>query len=359
MRKYENTGRFLRMSENKNTEWHVEVARVATATKHPNADTLDLITLHGMGYTLVDRAGKRAPGDLVVYVAVDSLLPLGDDRWAFLRTKGKPTHRLKAARIRGIFSQGILTDAPAGAKEGDSVAAQLGIARWEEPERPADTGGALPRSGIVLPVYGVTSIRREPTMFEEGEPVVMTEKIHGCNARFGWVGGRWTWGSHRVLWQEPGLLSRWWRLLTRRGPTSRGNLWSEAAEEHQLRDKLRAAKGLVVYGEVYGRTRAGKRVQDLDYGRPCGPLGFAVFDVYDTRAHAWLRPHRVAELCADLGLEAVPVVYRGPYGEARAEREADGESTLYRGFREGVVVRAIDGRAGKLVGTRYLLRGER
>jgi hypothetical protein len=55
----------------------------------------------------------------------------------FLKSPNHPdrTHeRIKAKRLRGVFSMGFLMPAPAGAAEGQDLAKDLGVYKYEEPE---------------------------------------------------------------------------------------------------------------------------------------------------------------------------------------------------------------------------------
>lgn len=84
-------------------------------------------------------------GDQVIYIEVDSFLPITDPRFAFLIPRGVRTdetgnagHVVKTARLRGQYSQGIifeLTDFPelTNITVGDDVTQQLNITKWDPP----------------------------------------------------------------------------------------------------------------------------------------------------------------------------------------------------------------------------------
>src|SRR3990172_141849 len=120
------------MSRNK-----VEVVRLGPIVKHENADTLGIVKI--WGYTAITRLGDFKEGDLAVYVEPDYVLP---DKPEYEWLKGHL--RIRAKRLRGVWSQGLLLKAPPGSKEGDDVMALLGIERYvpKTPGRPgAKTGG--------------------------------------------------------------------------------------------------------------------------------------------------------------------------------------------------------------------------
>ena len=92
------------------SDFNCEVVRVRDVQKHPDADTLMVATANGN--PVIFRTGDYAEGDLAAYVPVDAIVPEGE-RFAFL---GKH-RRIRAKRLRGIFSMGLLTPAEPGWEE--------------------------------------------------------------------------------------------------------------------------------------------------------------------------------------------------------------------------------------------------
>lgn len=130
------------------SEFYVQIVRVGEVIKHSNADTLSLTKIHG-GYPVIFRTGEYAPGDLAVYLPVDSLLPATDPRWDFMLEAWRKEHsgrpdpshvRLKAKRLRGVFSMGMLSKADPAWIEGQDVRETLQIEKYEPPE-PMQMGG--------------------------------------------------------------------------------------------------------------------------------------------------------------------------------------------------------------------------
>lgn len=77
------------------SEWKPEVVQVGEVVPHPNADALDITKVYD--YPVVIRRGDFKPGDLAVYVPVDTVVPKDDPRWAFLEGHT----RIKAKREDG------------------------------------------------------------------------------------------------------------------------------------------------------------------------------------------------------------------------------------------------------------------
>jgi len=114
----------------------VPCVTVQTVEKHPNADSLDIITFNEIGWTCIDKLGKRSIGEKVVYVPVDSLVPVNRPEFEFLvkdaRLNGMA--RIKTIKLRQIFSQGLIVDAPENAEVGEDYADHFGIIKYEPPE---------------------------------------------------------------------------------------------------------------------------------------------------------------------------------------------------------------------------------
>jgi len=102
----------------------VTVETITALTPIPNADAIESASVRG--WNVVVRKGEFSIGQAVLYFEIDSALPLSDPRFAFLAARGtkildpgteteRVVHRLKTARLRGVYSQGLvlaLTDFP-------------------------------------------------------------------------------------------------------------------------------------------------------------------------------------------------------------------------------------------------------
>lgn len=318
------------------TDFHVEAVRVRNVQKHPNADTLSIADAGG--YPVIFQTGTYNDGDLAAYVPVDAVVP-DSPEWAFLGGN----RRIKAKRLRGIFSMGLLTKAPDGANEGDDLAEALGVVKYE----PAEHGGKVsvgtneagPVGWDFVKYTDIEPLRRWSNVIGPGVDVVLTEKIHGANARFCHDGERLWVGSRTQIKRHDGE-----------------NTWSQVATQLDLETKLANAPRMVFFGEVFGN------VQDLKYGIASGAT-FRCFDVFSVDSMRYLN-HEVARWAAQaVGVEWVPELYRGPWVE-ELRSFADGSSTLASHVREGFVVKPLEeihhGRLGRVilkhVGEGYLLR---
>ena len=308
---------------------------------HPNADTLSLVMVGD--FQCAVRTKDWKDGDLAVYIPPDSIVPETKD-FEFL---GKH-RRIKARKLRGEWSVGLLISAPDGTKIGDDCMEQLGIVHYE-PQISGNfkTGGdnvSLPRpketskSGLFTPVYDVLNFRKYSELFNDGEEVIVTEKLHGANARFVCIDDVIYCGSRR-FWKKEDPNNLWWKALEL---------------NTALEAWLRHHQDLVVYGEVFGS------VQTLKYGSTGGEIFFAVFDIL--KGDKWLDFDEAHKIGAPLPW--VPLVFRGPFNKDQVLEFAEGDSN-YPGanhYREGVVLKPVHERTDpkigrvqlKVVGNRYL-----
>ncbi len=278
-----------------------------------------------------------------IYVTVDALLPVSRPEFSFL-SKGNPNktlHKLKAAKIRNIFSMGLLVPCDQSLPVDKDMMEELGITKWE-PIPELSTGGDCESDPGFMPVYtDIESYRKHKNVLQLGEEVYIYEKIHGANGRFSFNDDRLWVGSHRQIKKEDPK-NMWWRVAT----------------EYNLGVELEQYPGYVFYGEVYGQ------VQDLKYETGPGELKFALFDIMDSRTYEYLDAEHLESIAKELGLPLVPLLYKGPWNPS-LEELSEGQSTIANHIREGFVVRPAKERKEhmgrvilKLVGNNYLLRKE-
>lgn len=365
------------------SEFKIEVVRIGAVERLPNSDSLSITQVHG-GYPCIFRTGDFHEGDLAVYVPVDAMVPLARKEFAFLDKSGSTNlrsyellhpdkrHRIQARRLRGTFSMGLLIPAPPMTKEGDDVQLELGITKYEspadkeEPEVRAVTKAApswpwwkrmlsryapellqlfAPRKTTAPKVayYDIEGYRKHRNFLLPGEQVVITEKLHGQQARFVYVPGKHFWQRGKL---HIGSRNFWGR--------AEDSNWGRIAKQLNLAERLRKLPNFVVFGEIYGASVQ----KGYDYGR--SGLGFRVFDILDLSAGRFLAHYPMVNACTELGLNCVPVLYIGPWSE-ELTADAEGKTTMPGGtqIREGIVVKPLDGRYDERFGRVILkLHGE-
>jgi RNA ligase (TIGR02306 family) len=332
-------------------------AEVLTVHEHPNADALELAQV-GL-YRAVVAKGAYRTGETAVYIPEQSVLPadLIEELGLTGRLAGSNADRVRAVRLRGELSQGIVcrpkaladVDLAQAALDGTDFAERLGIVKWVPPIPPT-MNGDVESAPDLLPWVDIENIQRFPGIFEPGEAVVLTEKLHGsaCLLTYFAEDGRVQVSSKGfgakslALKEDPRNL--YWRAV-------RGHGVPEAAA--RLAERL-GARRVGIFGEVFG---AG--VQDLTYGADGrrDTLGYAVFDV-SAEIDGTVRWLDAAELL-DGELPLVPRLHEGPYDIERVLELASGrESVSGRGLhlREGVVIRPATERYSTVTGGRAVAK---
>ncbi|MFJ8635337.1 RNA ligase (ATP) [Streptomyces sp. NPDC093568] len=332
-------------------------AEVLTVHEHPNADALELAQV-GL-YRAVVAKGAYRTGEAAVYIPEQSVLPSGliEELGLTGRLAGSNADRVKAVRLRGELSQGIVcrpkeladVDLARAASQGTDFAERLGISKWVPPIPPTMSGDVEPAQDL-LPWVDIENIQRYPDIFAPGEPVVLTEKLHGSACLVTYVAD-----EERVYVSSKGFGAKslalreesrnlYWRAV-------RGHGVAEAAA--RLAERL-GARRVGIFGEVFG---AG--VQDLTYGADGRreSLGYAAFDVsaeIDGQV-GWLDAAQVLE--GELPL--VPRLFEGPFDIERVLEVATGRETVSGRelhLREGVVIRPAVERYSPVTGGRAIAK---
>jgi len=359
-------------TEEKTTSTHkAECFRIERLDKHSNADTLEIA--HCAGFQTVVKQGTYNVGDLVTFIQPDSLVPVNHPEFSFLAKEAKEDGfaRIRARKLRGVLSFGLLIPAPEGAQEGDDVAAQLGIRHYDPVIRKQSQakglflGGEIASGPNVYHVkYDLESGRRyAQTVFVPGEPVWITEKIHGANARYVFHEGKMYCGSRTEWKKEYPDYSHVTveRLLAtgkvdeeraisivdnlRNKPKSKNMWWKALDDTPALRNFCEANPGVMVYGELYGA------VQELRYGCKDGEIKFLAFDMMANGQ--WLNALAFYTLCLSYAIQHVPVLAAGsPFDFDKICEMAEGKTTVAGAdhVREGVVVRPSIERTNEKIG---------
>ncbi|WP_405020251.1 RNA ligase (ATP) [Kitasatospora sp. NBC_00070] len=328
-----------------------------TILTHPNADALELAQV-GL-YRAVVAKGAYRTGELAVYIPEQAVLPpaLIEELGLTGKLAGSAHDRVKAVRLRGELSQGIVcrpaalagTDLTEAVAEGADFAELLGITKWVPPI-PVGMSGEVESAPGLLPWVDIENLKRFPDVFEPGEPVVVSEKLHGscCLVTFHADSGTVQVSSKGIGAQRLALReddrNLYWRSVRAHG------IPAVAAE---LAERLGASR-IGIFGEVFGVG-----VQDLGYGESGRTElpGYAAFDVsavIDGELH-WLD---ATELLAGK-LPLVPQLWSGPFDPDTVLALADGRETFSGRelhIREGVVVRPVVERYSPVTGGRAIAK---
>ena len=336
-------------------EFEVKIYQI-DIVPHPNADALELGVIGD--YRSCVRKGDYTPGQLVAYIPEGSIVPDGliEEMGLTGRLAGSKHNRVKAVKLRGVLSQGLVYPM-ADVAEGEDVTERLGITKYAPPIPTSMSGEVWNAHGRTLR-YEIENIKKWPLLLREGETVSITEKLHGTWCCLGLNNGE-------PIISSKGVSAR--GLAFKVGPEDNlRNLYVKMWRQYEstIREVAKLVGGEVggyVLGEIYGPG-----VQDLKYGEK--KAAFRVFDIYagEPPAGRFLSAEELRQLTGGFDdLELVPSIYDGPYWPAEVSAMSQGQTTLGGGHvREGVVVRPIkerdDDLAGRVilksVNEKYLLR---
>ena len=366
-------------------EFECKVYRL-TIEEHPNADAIELAIVGD--YRSIVKKGQFKTGDLGVYIPEAAVCPdwLIKELGLEGRLAGKQKNRVKAIKLRGVLSQGLVypitgvgrTKSPTvktvqfedeeeivgflPVAEGDDVTEALGLVKYEPPIPVHMAGEVFNAHGHTLK-YDIENFKKYPNVIQEGEQVVFTEKLHGTWCCFGYHPDI----EHPIVTSK-GLSAQ--GLAFKFNDANKDNLYirtlngtiDETGDDVITRHRRSDPSTVPFYilGEVYG-----KGVQDLQYG--ADKPQFRVFDVYvgEPGRGTYLRPSVLVNFCNRLNLEMVPVLYRGPFSKEAMLKHTDGATALGgEHIREGIVVTPFDERHDtelgrvklKSISEKYLLR---
>lgn len=284
----------------------VKVIEISEVRPHDNAERLEIIPVGG--WQAVVKKGQFKPGDKAVYIEPDYTVPTAHPDFAFLAKEGRERHRLKAVRLRGILSFGLLIPLPSDLADrnvGDDVMAELGVERYVPPIKLA-ASDELPEvewPTLYVPTFDVEAYQKFPNVIEVGEPVFVTEKIDGANAKYLVHDGVFYIGS-RTRWLKPDV-EHIWKLAADRCPDIR--IWCEKNP------------GTILYGEVFGK------VQSLKYGRP-QEVAFSAFAAL--KADGWRDLPRLFDELDEAGVPTAPILYVGPFDPYEIEAIIEDDSQV-------------------------------
>ncbi len=352
-----------------------------TIEPHPDADSIELAVIGD--YRSVVKKGMYKTGDLAVYIPEAAILPewvlKNQGFWDNNNQKGmlagSAGNRVKAARFRGIISQGIvypiindkngnylnIKDNPneesdfIEVTEGEDVTKYLGIVKYEPPIPTHLSGEVCNLMGYTL-TYDIENYKKYPNIVKDGEEVIFSEKIHGTWCEIGWVPEL----DHLEI--EDGKL-----IVSSKGLSSQGlafkfnennvnNVYVKVAKQikhlvKQLSDEIQSP--VYILGEIFGP------IQDMRYGF-CEPQ-FRVFDIYvglPTQGR-YQDKDFVIEWCEKLGIKTVPILYRGPFSVTKLREFTSGKETVSGHevhLREGLVINVIPERYSPELNGRLVLK---
>jgi RNA ligase (TIGR02306 family) len=168
----------------------VEVCRVEAIGKHANADKLDIAQIKG--WQVIVPKDSLVVDTKVIYFPPDSLLPqewtdkFGVTKYCNIKPDGV---RVRSAKLRNEYSHGFAVDATQvpeinSWEVGVDVADIFGARKYEPPIK-VTSGDMMVQNPLLVKFTDIENWRNFPDVIQDGEMVVISEKVHGANDRTG------------------------------------------------------------------------------------------------------------------------------------------------------------------------------
>lgn len=362
----------METTEVKNRECPVFKFSMSLTEPHFNADSLRTFNIPNTLYSYVLRTEDwEGYEGLVCWVLPESLVDVSLPQFSWLEKDKKfdklgfkskePTHALvKAKKLRGIISYGLLVKVDDTYKEGEDASEHLGIIHWSPAE---ETGGGATGGDVESPPPGIFTKydcengfgKEGRRVFVEGEPVYCSCKIHGANGMYTFTNSRMYARSRTEFKREfssppditiekliergvdPEKAAAIYESKVTNHKAERNSLWWKVLSP-EVEKFCRDNPDWRVYGEVYGQVQSG-----FNYGLPKGVSKFAAFDIMKPDG-TFLDPEDFIKTCDDNKIDRVPTVAIGiPFNVEEMKRLSDGMSLMpgATNIREGIVVKPM------------------
>ncbi len=295
----------------------VKVVEISELKPIPGADAIELVPIGN--WQAIVKKGQFKVGDKGVYIEPDYVVDTTRPEFAFLDSHERTVdhkHRLKAVRMKGVLSLGLLIPLPYTVKAmqvGDNVMEALNIERYVPEVTRHEELTYEEQPGGYTDKFDIESLNNYD-WFTPGMEVIVTEKLEGANAKYRYQNGRFFRGS-RSMWMNEGM-----------------HLWKQCSELHPwIEAWCRRYEDYTIYGEIYGNMR-----KCMKYGRE--DIQFAAFAALTPQGNWVNQP----ELFLGPGIEHTPpVLYIGPYFEGL--KELAEQDSMVAGApaghkREGIVI---------------------
>jgi len=281
------------------------IQKLHSIQKHPNEEVEKLVVGKILEWPVVVPKGQYQEGELVVFIAIDSIVPESNPYFEFMR---KQKFRVWNARFKGAPSSGLvcpLSILPLGKRiavddgegnaieeqfnweEGDDVSAELGITKYERPLDTSvrgDAAGNFPTSLISISDEDNMLSNAKSLLELEDKEIYVTQKVDGSSTTFIYNNGEFKACSRRFELKE-----------------GSGFPW-QAVNKYDIKNKLtKLGKNLAIQAESIGPKLNGNSLG-------LSELEIRVFRIKDLNTRSILGYHDLKYMCEKLELPMVSVI---------------------------------------------------
>jgi len=366
------------------------VSRINEIKEIQGADNIELGVIGG--WNCIIKKGEYNVDDLVVVATTDAVIPVKISDAMNVTNYLRKGQRVRTVKLRGVYSECLIIPlkyACEAAKhantkwdEGEDMMEVLGITKWEPPVTQIQLASGkkvrYQNNPAFTVYYKFPNLKNVKGMFNDGDLVQITRKLHGTNARYGivkklklsfwdkvkkffgladeWIDYEYVYGSHNV----------------EKGSDSQGfystDVWREMADKYQIKDRLwhmikvigsaqDVGSGIIIYGEIYGPG-----IQK-NYDYKLKELELAMFDITINGEYQNIHKVEADSSPAILNVPHVPILFTGAWSQEIQDKYTfnnfiDGTKIPH----EGIVIKDWSGernKVAKVINPDYLIYGEK
>lgn len=336
----------------------IEKFKVEKVDPHYNADRLDVIVV--VGHQVVTQKGNYVPGDEVIYIPVQTVLSQELEEKLFpADSKVKLNKsRIRTIKLRGQISQGMVINP----KEFDLAYIQANCTKYQPPEaslpkhmRVGQPKKKKPDIKSFIKYTDMENGKYYDRCLKNGDEVVITTKLHGTSARYGWHKYEANMWYQKVL-KFLHLAPKWVFCYGSRNVQLQKKFSKKTYYGEDVYGKIGVQenlnlipKGFSVYGEIVGSSIQ----KGWTYGCAENEHKFYVYDVRDNLEGRWLNHDEMTDFCDANNLTTVPVQFVGHYQEGMIANYIN-HNPLSSEVNEGVVVKPTIEKTGPM--GRFILK---
>lgn len=252
------------------------IQEISAVNPISGADSIEVADV--LGWHVVVKNGEFKPGDIVIYIEVDSVLPEKPEyeflrKCCYLDKNGFKGFRIRTAKLRGQISQGIvfpLSILPKTSYDfyiGEDVTNLMDIVKYDPPIPASLSGLVKGNFPAFIPKTDEARIQAVPGILDRhrGKEFYVTEKLDGSSM------------TAYLYGDQFGICSRNLELKE----TANNALW-QVATRYDLKGAIEYMGGnLALQGEIIGPGIQGNKYKLKE-------TQFRIFNVYDLKNNCFL-----------------------------------------------------------------------
>lgn len=311
---------------------------------HNNADSLSLVVVDG--FQLVVNTEMWAGKTSAVFLEPETIVKTTRPEFSFLKRDNRDTEVIRAKRLRGEWSVGLLVPTPEGFNIGDDCWDFLELEHYEAPE--SGEGGSLlqgfqtnpPNHWVHLGKYDVENYRKYKRLLIPGELINLSQKYHGTNSALTYEDGQFH-ARSRSFWRSD-------------SEDTQCDYHTVIKQSEEIQKFLKDNPTFLLCGEIIGRIQKG-----YSYGIPNGQVGFKAFDIRKPD-YSYMGVNEFRDTVEKYNIPATAILGGArliPYSDELVLKEVDGmQPECPNQTMEGLVVRPANERYEIKLNGRLILK---